>query len=161
MKYEYFPRDTVYCVAVLNSRVAKTFEWYRTLREMKVSVLHIVDETFSWYHNCIDDVRPLLDKYKPARIVGASMGGYAALLFGGLHGIHAKAFGPQTTLACNWDTRWAPEWQKIRETTKYPDYLDVEPYAGKADIYYCNYVPLDKRHAKRLNNKCRMIQRDC
>lgn len=152
MIHEYIERETPYCIAVFNSRVAKHYEWYKTLREREVTVLHLIDHHFTWYHGCIDETRELLDKYKPARLVGASMGGYAALLFGALHGIEVKAFGPQTTLTCPWDDRWTPEWAEIRKKTKYPEYLDLKhlKLRPKADIYYCEGVELDFLHARRM-----------
>lgn len=163
MKYEYHQRETPYCVAVLNSRIFKSYEWFKTLEAMQVSTLHMVDETFSWYHNCIDEARWLIDKYKPVRLAGSSMGGYAALLLGSLHGIHAKAFGPQTALNVEWDDRWTPEWKKIQETTKYPEYLDLAhlTWAIKPDIYYCYVCQQDIQHARRIKWKVNRYPRDC
>lgn len=159
MRHEYIKRDTDYCVCVLNSRVDKRYEWFATLEELNVSALHIVDESFSWYHQCIDKVRPLLDQYRPAKIVGSSMGGYAALLFGSLHGIRVKAFAPQTTIKAHWDQRWTPEWQQVQKDTKYPEYLDLEGMMVDADIYYCVGSPEDARHARRM--KANVIPRGC
>lgn len=162
MQYEYIQRKTPYCVAVINSRTRK-LEYWKTLEDMNISALHILDETFSWYHDCLDEARWLIDKYKPKRLVGSSMGGYAALLLGALHGIHVKAFGPQTTLKADWDKRWQTDLEKIAETTKYPEYLDllfIEP-AILGDIYYCNGSQEDIQHARRMKGKAELISRGC
>lgn len=160
MIYEFHEREGP-CIAVLNSRVAKRFEWFHTLQDMKMSALHVIDEAFLWYHGCADEVRPLLDKHKPSLIVGVSMGGYAALLLGALHGIKARAFGPQTTLIAGWDKRWTPEWETIKATTKHPEWLDLLNLDIKGDIYYCLGSQQDVQHARRLKRKVKLIPRGC
>lgn len=159
MKYEYIERAKP-CVAILNSRVSKHYEWYKTLEELNFTALHICDNSFSWYHQCLDRVRIILDLHKPTLLVGASMGGYAALLLGSLHGIKVKAFGPQTTLKARWDIRWEPEWEKVRTETKHPEYLDLAGLEVEADIYYCLGSKEDIRHAERLK-KGRLVPRGC
>jgi pimeloyl-ACP methyl ester carboxylesterase len=160
--HEYIQRKTPYCVAVLNSRTNR-FEWYKTLAELNISALHLLDETYSWYHNCLDEARELVDKYKPVRLAGSSMGGYAALLLGSLHDIHVKAFAPQTTIAADWDKRWTPEWDRIRDTTKYPEYRDLSglEWKVKPDIYYCFGSKEDVQHVGRIKRKVNRFPREC
>lgn len=160
MKYEYFKRRTKSCICVLNSRGSEHWEWFRTVEEQQVSVLHVADEDRAWYHGCLDEVRLLLDKYEPTKIIGSSMGGYAALLLGALHNIQVRAFGPQTTIKCEWDTRWLPEWEAIQSYTKHPEYLDLFGMQPKGEIYYCQGVAEDVIHAKRIKT-CRLRPRGC
>lgn len=161
LKWAYYKRNgSNHCICVLNSRGSEQWEWYRTVDELDLSVLHIADQDRSWYHSCIEETNEVLARFKPKKLVGASMGGYAALLFGALHNIDVVAFGPQTTIKCEWDDRWTPEWNAIQEWTKYPQYLDLWGMKPRGLIYYCHMVAEDVIHAKRIKT-CKMKPRGC
>lgn len=152
------------CIASFNSLGAdKGFEWTKALAEYDCNSLHIAScEPRSWYHFCLPETLELIKEYNPDLLIGASMGGYAALLFGSLLNIRAIVFGPQTTLLdVPWDRRWQHEWQSIREKTEHPQYLDLSglDHSPTSQIYYCSAVLEDKRHAK--NAKVEVIERGC
>jgi hypothetical protein len=88
--------------------------------------------------------------------MGASMGGYAALMFGSLTKTKALAFGPQTDLKADWDSRW--DLTKARQTSR-PELLDLAHLEHDADVYYCSGVEEDVRHAERL--KARLHPQGC
>jgi len=140
----------------------KGFEWKRTLEEVGASSLHFAPEPRSWYHYCIPEVLDILDQYKPDLLIGASMGGYAALMFSGLTNIRATVFGPQTTLEdVPWDRRWQHEWITIRQRTKRPDLIDLIElkHNPESHIYYAVGCLEDNQHAKRFKGKLKITYR--
>lgn len=130
------------------------FEWKRTLLKMPVNGLYLLDDERSWWHFCFDEILDLLNRYKPDLLVGASMGGYGALLFGSITKTPARTFGPQTVLTKQaWDDRWENHLQRVRELTKYPHFLELDVAGDQFHIHYCKDHEGDRRHAERLNVK--------
>lgn len=144
--------------------------------EMITNKIFIMDKSNSWYHNGIDgltrNIQESIDlikdmikdkKYSKILCVGASMGGYMALLTGRLIGAtNIIAFSPQTFLdeenrKKHGDTRWIDEIKKMYDTDK--SYLDLkELYKDKiknmkVEIHYSKNIKLDKIHAKHPDNK--------
>lgn len=153
LHHEYLKRGK-YLVAAFNSRGRdSSFEWKRKIAESGNSALHLLDSSRSWYHQSIEEVLDLLTQYKPDVLIGASAGGYAALLFGGLLGIKARAFSPQTTLEdVTWDQRWQDQFEEVRQKTKHPELLDLVALeqSSESHIYFCREVKEDRLHAERL-----------
>lgn len=135
------------------------------MAENQISSLHIASiEKRTWYHHCIPEVLELLNQHKPELLIGSSMGGYAALLFGALLGLRARAFGAQTTLLdVPWDRRWNAELERVRNNTEYPEYLDLSKlnHCPDSRIYYCEPVMEDKKHANNLKGKVEIVIRGC
>jgi hypothetical protein len=163
LQYVHHDRGTKHLVATFNSRGREWgYEWEKALKESGYSSLHILGEKRGWYHSSIEETLEVLKEFKPNLLIGASMGGYAALLFGGLLGIKARAFGPQTTLEdVPWDLRWQHEWGPLRLSTKHPELLDLAglSHLPASQIYYCEGVQEDRLHAERL--KVEVIARGC
>lgn len=164
MEYEFIDRGAAETVAALASASPAAarinFEWQTTLEEAGVNALLLKDEERTWWHSCIDDVLLLLDKYKPSKLIGSSMGGYGALLFAQLTGIPARALSPQTTISANdWDNRYEQWWVPIRKATKRPDLLDLTISGDQHHIHYCAKQGIARRHAERL--AVRLIPYNC
>lgn len=128
-----------------------------------VSVLGLIAKRKDWYRNA--DAPALLAELAQAglfaqfarvTLIGASMGGFAALAFAGLvPGAHVLAFSPQSTLAPGlvpFDRRYRYA-QKTWDWTT-PDFLDAVPGARAAASVTLVYDPFereDKLHAARLD----------
>jgi pimeloyl-ACP methyl ester carboxylesterase len=149
------------CVAVFNSRgrTGNKYEWFGTLRELKYSAIHFSDDRGFWYHEDIDGILALLRTHKPDVMLGHSMGGYAALLFGSILGVRVEAIAPQTTLQAGWDDRWGLQWKSVREMTRHPEYLDLAGLKVDARVYYCKSVREDALHAERI--EAQLFPRKC
>lgn len=150
MLHQFIDRKSPYTVAALSSAsIGKDvrFEWQKTLEDMGVNALHIADDARSWWHSCIDDALEIIDKHRANLIIGASMGGYGALLFGGILGVPVRAFAPQTSL---YDRRWEEQLAKVRKETKYPEYIKLNMSGEQYEIHYCAHEEEDRQHAERL-----------
>lgn len=164
LSHKYYDRHSQFLVVAFNSMgCEKGFEWTKAIGERGHNSLHISCEARSWYHYAIPEVLDLLSHYKPDLLIGSSMGGYAALMFGGLTGLRARVFAPQTTLGpVLWDNRWQYEWKPIRERTPRPDLIDLvelKQHEG-TEVYYCTPVIEDRKHANRLKG-VNVIARGC
>lgn len=136
------------------------FEWRSTLERMNVNALYLLDDERSWWHFCMDEAMELFRRYNPDMLIGSSMGGYGALLFGGLLDKPARAFGPQTALVkSTWDTRWEDCLERVREKTKYPERLNLSVAGDQFHVHYCRNNEEDRQHAERLS--VRLIAHDC
>lgn len=104
-------------VIVFSSRNTTNFEMQNALSGLKVNKLHVKDKTGqSWFHEGVEglsfDVRSTSDalssfikagRYTRVTCIGASMGGYAAILFGALLKVsRVVAFSPQAVFHPGW-----------------------------------------------------------
>lgn len=154
------------------------FEFFRILSGVApVKKLFLRDHAQSWYHRGVralaDDIegteawiRRIVADTNPSRLVmlGASAGGYGALLFGRLLGAaEVHAFAPQTFLSADLrrrydDPRWPAEWSDLmrsgRYQRRYGDLLRLferTPAMGtRFVVHYCQDERLDAAHAERL-----------
>jgi len=136
--------------------------------------LFIHDQDNSWYHKGIAGVSTNLNEtldwmlaivkqgqYRKILCVGASMGGYMALLAG--HVLQATdiiALSPQTFIDEEnrehyKDRRWSKALGKMEQTSIEPSYLDLaELYktatAANIQLHYASRLELDTRHALHL-----------
>lgn len=154
MRHEFVDRgsdQTIAAFASASTAHADThFEWQATLEQIGVNALLLMDERRSWWHSCIDDALALIVKYKPSKLIGSSMGGYGALLFAQLTGIPARAFAPQTTIDCAWDSRYDSYWTAARKETTRPDLLALTISGDQHHLHYCRQNEIDHLHASRL-----------
>lgn len=153
-----------------------TFEFGRTARDVPMQRLIFRDHERSWYHRGVRDVggdigeietwlRTVIDEASPSRIVmvGASAGGYAAMLFGhrlGADVVHA--FGPQTFIdpelrTLRHEPRWHAETDSLMRSGRYdPSFgdlarvLSTTPAANPETahhVWYCSREQPDAVHA--------------
>jgi hypothetical protein len=154
------------------------FEFFRVLNEAEpAKKLLLRDRSQSWYHRGVDGfgddvagveaaIRRIVEREQPRKLVmlGASAGGYAALLFGRLLGAaEIHAFGPQTFIGPglrlrHLDYRWGRLWLSLMLSGRYqPRYGDIyrvfkrTPSQGsRVVVHYCDSDRFDNAHAKRL-----------
>jgi hypothetical protein len=154
------------------------FEFFRVLNEAgPAKKLLLRDRSQSWYHRGVDGlagdiagveaaIRRIVEREQPRRLVmlGASAGGYAALLFGRLLGAdEIHAFGPQTFIGPglrlrHLDHRWGKLWLSLMLSGRYqPRYGDLyrvfkrTPSPGsRVVVHYCDSDRFDNAHARRL-----------
>lgn len=137
----------------------KSFEWTRMTDGMGINRVFVRDTKCRWYQTCIDELKDYLmpiAEGKRVVTIGASMGGYAAILFAHILGGSSLTFGPQTTLLKShledYDLRWTGRIYPINETTKHPDYLDLGFIKGhQHHIWYGKGNKEDRFHAERMD----------
>ena len=135
-----------------------------------VHTLYVSDPTQAWYlggveglgsdpRSTVDGVQKLLANHglRPSRtlVVGSSMGGFAALLFGSLLKASVLAMVPQTFVG---NDRWPDQRRNALDNYAHSPYLDLidlyrscSPDNGAvADIFY-GTDPKDELHARRLS----------
>ncbi|MBJ7330559.1 MAG: hypothetical protein JHC95_11725 [Solirubrobacteraceae bacterium] len=156
-----------------------TFEFGRTAHDLPMQRLNFRDHERSWYHRGVRDVggnigeiedwlRAVIADAAPERLVmvGASAGGYAAMLFGhrlGADTVHA--FGPQTFIdpdmrAQHHEPRWDAETSALmrsgRYDARYGDLAAVLRDTPPADprtrhhVWYCSLEQPDAVHASHV-----------
>ncbi|MBT8112278.1 MAG: alpha/beta hydrolase [Gammaproteobacteria bacterium] len=153
------------------------FEFFKLTRGADVNKIYIRDLEQTWYHNALPDTDNSIDeiasiiKQKVADIcashvvvVGNSMGGYAAILFGIIVNadiIHA--FAPQTFIG-RFNRIWYRDSRcsrQVSNTYKYSDkrYMDLKRLLRLQEtqceihIYYSLDDRLDRAHAERLRDE--------
>jgi capsular polysaccharide biosynthesis protein len=128
-----------------------------------VSVLGLIARRKDWYRNAdtpalIEALREagLFAQFDRVTLMGASMGGFAALTYAGLvPGAHVLAFSPQSTLA----PALVPFERRYRYAQKTwdwatPAFLDAAEGARAAasvTLVYDPFEPADRAHAARLD----------
>ena len=160
------------------------FEFFRMLESTaKTKQIFVRDSHRCWYHRgivdvaeCIDGVREELSRVVAdsgvTRVImlGASAGGYAALLFASLLGVaEVHAFAPQTFISPELraryrDGRWEDLIASLMESGGYqPAFGDLRPVVERAClgdtrfvIHYCKKHRLDTIHARRLESFSRV-----
>lgn len=154
------------------------FEFFNITRELKCNKIFVRDLAQAYYQrglppdfDNINDVvnyfKDLIHSYEIENlvIVGNSMGGYAALLFGCL--LQAKvvhAFAPQTYIdywnrGRYWDGRWRRQvWSAhsyFRANRKYFDLQKIlsrtSSITGQFHVHYSPVIPLDRKHAEHIS----------
>ena len=164
MRFEIHDRGHTRWVAAFTSALNKAkfrFEWTNSLQKADVNYILLMDDKRTWWHGCYQEVIELLTPYRPL-CIGASMGGYGALMFAEEMGCEARAFGPQTLIsedgmASIGDPRWADFLPKAREAATRG--VDLSMSGDQYHIHYCSRFDLDAKHAERLD--VRLIPLDC
>ncbi len=155
------------------------FEFFGLTRGLEVKKLFFRDLNQSWYHRGLPGVADSLIGIRSALedmvaqagtsrlvMVGNSMGGYAALLFGSWLGADVvHAFCPQTFLGWlerlkHLDFRWRRQIRRAQNSPQ-PRVLDLLPelkqrMAKSCHVYYSATNRLDKAHAERLRSSPRV-----
>ncbi len=154
------------------------FEFIRVLNDaVPAKKLLLRDRRQSWYHRGVDGfapdlagvevaIRRIVDRVAPRKLVtiGASAGGYGALLFGRLLGAaEIHAFGPQTFIGPglrirHLDYRWQKLWVSLmlsgRYQARYGDLYRVFSRTPSLNtsvvVHYCHTDRFDTAHARRL-----------
>lgn len=154
------------------------FEFFGVLNEAApVKKVFLRDLEQSWYHRGVEGLggdiagveaglRGIVAEAAPRRLVmlGASAGGYAALLFGRLLGAdEVHVFGPQTFIGPglrlrHLDRRWGKPWRALMLSGRYqPRYGDLYRFyrrtpspGGRVVVHYGAGERLDDAHARRL-----------
>lgn len=153
-------KDTLYCFFSGTGNFAKEemrYEWENTAKDIDADKFFFCNEPRAWYQDVIGEVcRKIRGAGEGKKIVtiGASMGGYAALLFGHLFKGKSITFGPQTLLIPNeFDQRWKNRLGFVSRFSEYPEYLDLSFIEGtQHHIYYGGDCPEDAYHAERMKN---------
>lgn len=118
------------------------WEWERTTEGR--NRVFFRDTEALWFQDHVDEVTDYLKRHKPKIIVGASRGGYAAILFAHLVGVKSISYSPQTILE---DPRWGDQIKIAKSKSKYPDLSFID---GDHHIYYGTRNKLDVFHAERM-----------
>lgn len=154
------------------------FEFFRVLNDVApAKKVFLRDLRQSWYHRGVEGFAPdiagveaglrrIVAEAEPRKLVtiGASAGGYAALLFGRLLGAtEVHAFGPQTFIGPgqrlrHLDRRWPELWRSLMLSGRYqPRYGDLyrvfrrtPSHDARVVVHYCPADRLDTAHARRL-----------
>jgi hypothetical protein len=154
------------------------FEFFELLSAAgPVKKLFLRDHHQSWYHAGVQGVeggidgveamlRSLIDEVEASKVVmlGASAGGYAALLFGRLLGVtEVHAFSPQSFISGELRERYGDNrvrhlWSAMMASghyqSRYGDLVDVFESAPPCDtrfvLHYCQEFRIDVTHAERL-----------
>ena len=148
------------------------FEFKNLLKEnIDCHKIFIKDSNQSWYHkganglgNNINelknDIEKLIEKINYSEIItiGASMGGYASLLFGSLLKVNSIiSFIPQTfidkeTRKKHKDNRWSKQMKSVHENNQnYYNLINLNFTNINTKIIYGKTDLLDTIHAKRMN----------
>ena len=145
------------------------FEFYSLTKNLSVNKIYLRDLSQTWYHsglpgisNSIDETSSFLKRtinesdVTNVVVMGNSMGGYAAILFGVL--IQADiihAFSPPTSIG---DEKYVRHKKKVRMvkknfSNKYFDLkklIKLNKYHGTINIYYDAKDKIDTKHAIHL-----------
>lgn len=153
------------------------FQFKATLANLDVNIIYLRDLKHNWYVNGVvgvgDDVegvagflRARLKELGTSKVItmGASAGGFAAILYGSLLGVHRIiAFSPQTFMdrfhrTIYYDYRWKDRFQQIYAGNRSNrPFLDlkriVRNYKGKVALFYDKKHRLDNIHARRIKGR--------
>ena len=147
------------------------FEFFNLARNLDVNKIYLRDLSQTWYHSGLPGISKNIDETASflkgkidesgadkVVVVGNSMGGYAAIIFGIL--IKADivhAFSPHTFIK---DANFIRSKEQIRNVhnnfyNKYFDLYEVMKLhnnLGEFNIYYDSKDKIDKKHAMHLNS---------
>lgn len=153
------------------------FQFRNILATLNVNVIYLRDLKHNWYLNGVPGVGNtveeitnfLLDQkalysFRKIITIGASAGGFAALLYGSRIGADViMAFSPQTFMGkmqrlLYWDRRWEDRRREIYAGHKgNRAYLDLMPvlkkFEGEVQLFFDKNHRLDNRHARRVKLK--------
>jgi len=162
------------------------FEFFKLLNNVKVNKVFVRDKQQAWYQLGLDQflqsptevaeqiIQAITLEHNNPRLImiGNSMGGYAAMLFGlMLNAEQVIAFSPQTFVdRLNrmrfLDFRWAPQINRMHTAIKQDEastaHFDLRPlisknvYKPRIDVYYSERHRLDRIHAERLR-ECKNV----
>lgn len=146
------------------------FEFKNLLNKVDASLLFVRDVYKCWYQlgisglgssleQSISFMKEFIKPYKKVVMVGNSMGGYAALLFGAvINPSKVIAISPQTYLKNDellYDDRWSEYFVRARKFNNNEDYLDLRNFSNckkeqtlknEVAIYYSINDVKDKSH---------------
>lgn len=167
--------------------VKRSFNFMGVSQRLPVKKIFVRDVQNKWYHGCFKGVgdgpdelvnylKSVIDSCKPQRVVtcGASMGGYAAILFGCLLKANMViAFGPQTFI--DWQNRLKYlDGRSFREKNRLyrlasakREYFVLRPLVERVGrdtevIIHVGQHRLDNRHAEQLADlpNVRLVKHD-
>lgn len=133
---------------------------YSFIESQGWSMLGVLAGGWTWYRNqwvCdqFDDLRDsgFFEQFERVVFYGASMGGYAALVFSAAApGSDVIAISPQTTLdksVVPWETRYKTAWHRDYNGP-FGDAAATIASANKVYVLFDPYEPLDSQHVARL-----------
>lgn len=153
------------------------FEFKKTLSTYYVNVIYVRDLSHRWYlkelngigNNVLENKSFFaleISRMKPSHLItiGASAGGFGAVLYGSLLNADSiVAFSPQTfrmkwLCLCTWDYRWLDRMVDIYDGAGVSrKYLDLKAltaaFKGKLILYYDRTNRLDNIHGARIKGK--------
>lgn len=155
------------------NKVNTSFEW-NILRKTYSDVLFLKDDSQSWYLNGIGGVstdvksttlylNDVIKPYERVIFMGASMGGYASILYGKVSNHKCKqihAFSPQISLR---EYSYKPIADNINGITDYNRFCDLSmigPLPVKTTIYYGKKNNMDHIQISRMKCIKRMYDTD-
>jgi hypothetical protein len=155
------------------------FEFFNSVGKMPIKRAFIRDTRQAWYHrglpgygDTLADVRRTLEEVIASTqverlvVTGASAGGYAAVLFGGLlQADVVLAFAPQATVDLATlhelgDYRWDDHLQPLtRAGLLDPEWLHLDHLPpGNYRVFFDDNVKTDRLHAERLKDVARLYR---
>ena len=160
MIFQVVAGETNDTLVVFSYRGAASFGLFKVVEQLRCNKVFVRDPSDGWYNGVLpglgNDVksttaslRKLVSELGTGRLftVGSSMGGYAALLFGGLLGAKALAFSPQTLL----DPIFP-----LSPTRNQPiEVPDLRTVLGDADVLIGGNDIFDMFHASRVVDQVR------
>lgn len=150
------------------------FEFFQVTKSLPINKIYLRDPFQCWYHHGLPGIAgdipgianylsSILDSHNINKcvLIGNSMGGFAAILFGILLNAQVvHAFSPQTFIDrfSRWrfsDQRWQKQINKIyllksKKFLNLKKKLSKRNHNGIFNIYYSLAEPLDVIHAKRV-----------
>lgn len=124
------------------------------LLRRQIDGIHVICRENKWYHepgvfDAIAEIVKCSSSYDRVVTYGSSMGGYAAIHFAGLIGVHnAIAFSPQFSIqqgTCQFERRWRSDIEKISFIAA----IECAPkLSGVAYLFYDPHDSSDRRHAE-------------
>lgn len=168
-------KDSGFPLIISFSGLGGEFNFENTLSGLDVNVLYIRDLKHHWYLNGIKGItkdvegtkqwlQAFIAERKPRQVitVGASAGGFAALLYGALlNANNIVAFSPQSFMDRQhclryFDYRWLDRVVEINLDQPKNQFLDLVPVVAHSTqpiyIYYDIAHRLDRIHAARLRS---------
>jgi pimeloyl-ACP methyl ester carboxylesterase len=141
------------------------FEFFNVTKQLKVDKMYIKDLHQAWYQKGLKgattDVKgtwraigEVSRYYRRVVMVGNSMGGFAALLFGGMLAVDkVLAFSPQVCITPEWrkangETRWTKFMARVDRVEGTKDVRRTVRWAHTTDfkIWYSSDFDLDRKH---------------
>lgn len=139
----------------------KVYEWWGTFQQIEANIVAVHDEHMRWWQQdteaTAEAIGQAVGEAGGGRVVGlgASAGGFGALLFGSLCGFDATmAFVPQTICGPGkremGDSRWPNECLSLRYSGPYSDLTTLK--LAPSVIHVAN-DPLDMMHCGRVRSE--------
>ncbi len=165
--FTFIPRNDVLCITFDNLDIAMNKRddrrpWgFSFIEKQGWSMMGVMANGWTWYRDpwVIEQFEELRDsgffqRFRRVIFYGASMGGYAALVFNQVcPGAEVVAFSPQSTLdktLVPWETRYKSAWG-YDYSGPYGDAAHTTAKANRVSLFYDPYQPLDRGHIDRLS----------